>query len=132
MSTILHVAARVKPPKLATDIIVLASSTTHDAMEIPDSWYGSYITIQADGCDVYFGFSTSASAEVSPTATSTLTGDLPNTPATVSMKLVDGQEKDFDLSLLERQAGQKWYLIHEESAGSAYVRVIRSSGPVSR
>lgn len=134
MSSILNNAAGIKPPVLNRDIIVLDSATTHDAVEIPSTWLAHWVTIQADGCDVVFGFSTDPTAEVSTTGKSTLTGAAVSAVgATSGMKIDDGQERHFDLSLLATlESGGKWHFVHEESAASAYVRLIRSSGPSKR
>lgn len=133
MSAILHNAARVKPPRLESDVVVLASATSSGRLRIPASWLGSYITVQAEGADVYVGFSTDASAAVDRTATTTVTSEVPNFPATLPQRIPNGSQADFDLSLLEPlSAGQFWRLVHISSATGGYIRIIRSSGPASR
>lgn len=134
MSAILNNSVSMRPPVVGKDLIVLASTTTHDAVEIPSDWLQSWLTVHADGADVYLAFSTSASAEVAPTGTTTLDGAAVSAiGATNGWKIPEGQTEHFNLAELPKLPGaQKWHLVHEESAASAYVRCWRSSGPATR
>lgn len=134
MTASLDNAASIKPPVIGVDTIIIASSTSSARVQIPTSWLGSWITVKADGCDCYFGFSASATATVDGTAVTTITSGAVASHGTGECdKVVDGGKESYDLSKLEKLSStQHWHFVHKESAGSAYVRLIRSSGPASR
>ena len=127
-------AASITPPVQGKNLWVFASSDTSAAIECHPSWNRSFLTIEADGVDVYVAFSSDPNATVDPTATSTVAGGvITAVDGDECRKIPDGQERDFDLSALPWTSddGKKLYLVIVSSASGGYVRVTRSSGPVT-
>lgn len=132
MSADLHNAAAVTPPVSGTDhLVVLASSATAAVFQIPQDWLRSWITVEGDGCDVYHAFTKDSSLTLDDTATTTLVSNAISSHGTgEAAKAKEDVPKHYDLSKLPRlNGGEEWYLAHKESAGSAYVRITKSSGP---
>lgn len=127
-------AASVTPPVIGGDtpnVWVIAGATSHAQVAVPSDWYGQYLTLHADGADFYVAFSESATAEVSPTATSTITSKAFSAQGTtVCEKIPDGGKLNIDLARLtaHRDQSKALYLVFEASATSSYLRITRSSG----
>lgn len=121
-------AAAVTPPVAeAQNVIVRATVTSAERIQIPDAWRKVGVTLQAEGADVYviFGDSTVAADN---TATSTLTGEeVTAYDGGECIMIPDGSERYCDLSQIDRH-GQAVYLSHIASATGGYVRVWRSTG----
>lgn len=127
-------AASITPPVQGKNLWVFASSDSSTAIECHPSWNRSFLTIEADGVDVYVAFSDDPTATADPTATSTVTsGVITAVDGDECRKIPDGQERDFDLSALPWSSddGKKLYLVIVSSASGGYVRVTRSSGLVA-
>jgi hypothetical protein len=132
MSRDISSSLTIPPPITSVDTIIIASSTSVARCMIPENWRNSWITIMADGCDVYLAFSYSVAATVDITAVTTITSSAVASHGTGEcVKLLNGTSMHFDMS----KAGRKnapLYLVHDESAASAFVRITRSSGQVSQ
>lgn len=129
-------AAGLTPPCGGKNIIVLDSATSSARLKLPASWRTSIITVQADGVDVYVAFG-GTSITASQTAVTTLSSEAPSAHAAgVSYKIPNGQERNFDMTLIgcdnPGNANQLHAvrMAHIESAAGGWVRVYRSSGPV--
>lgn len=128
-SPILANAASINPPIIGKDIVNIASSTNSAVVKIPDAWRLQWVTIEADGCKVYYAFTMSPSESIDETSVSTVdaTTKEPTLPDDACLPIPDGQARGVDCSKylpLEKPL----YMVHKESAGSAYVRLSRSSG----
>lgn len=115
-------ALSVTPPVQGKNLWVLDTSTTSETMDIPGEWARAFITIQADGADVYLAFSANKDAVVDPQSTED-----------TCIKIPDGQHRSFDMAQLPWTAddAKKIFISLISSASGGFIRFHRSSGPVS-
>lgn len=123
-------AAAVTPPVGGSNVIVRASVTSAERIKIPAAWRRSWLTIEADGVDVYVTLGDGTVAADS-TGTTTLTSEEVSAyDGGECSKIPSGSEKPFDLSQL-LPVDADLYLSHVASATGGYVRITRSSGHVN-
>lgn len=123
-------AAAVTPPVPGSNIIVRASVASAERIKIPDAWRRGWVTIEADGVDVYFGFGGSTVA-VDSTGTTTLSSEEVSAyDGGECSKIPSGAEKAVDLSQIQPVI-QDLYISHVESGTGGYFRMTLTSGLVN-
>lgn len=127
-------ATSITPPVQGKNLWVLPASTAFSAIEVPSDWYRSFLTLEAEGADIYVAFSDDPAAEVDPAATSTVSGGkITDMGAKAGARIPEGQIRDYDLSMLPFGTGEarKYYLAFAANSPGSFLRITRSSGPVT-
>lgn len=134
MSDKINQASSPTPPVRGQNTIVLASGTSSGRVRIPDSWLGSFVTIQADGIKAWIAFGGVAVA-ADETDVSTVDGSTFEVTATgtdeVMMVPENGQVDVNTAEFIRLPVGEAVYMAHKSSNTGGYIRLIRSSGRVA-
>lgn len=123
----------ITPPVAGKNLWVLASSASTQKLKLPNSWYRSYLTLQADGVDFWVVFSASSSADVASNAATTVASEEFTTfEGSEGYKIASGTSENFDLGMLlwEFEDSKEVYMAVIASATGGYLRILRSSGVV--
>jgi hypothetical protein len=130
-----YTAISVTPPAQG---VVRATVTTSEEITIFDVWRTRWVTVQADGADVWVRLGAVLKAAASPAVTAARVTTSTGTPPTIalavnaSMHIPSGLSRDFDLSQfkLEASDAEKWEvrLAHISLATTGYIRIIPTSG----
>ena len=118
-----------------------ASVTSVEGFIIPPEWYGGWIKVHNDDASakmgIKFGISEAVvEAMTALTAVSTITANLPDTPAgSPGDVIMAGQKEhynlaDFETARLVANTGRIW-IAHVSSATGGFIRITKSSGPTS-
>lgn len=116
-------AASVTPPR-AGKVYARTSAVVAELIQLPEDIEGArWITLQADGEDIYVLFGDS-SVVASITDRSSLSADVPQDDVNVCIVIPAGQERSFDL----RKRRTLTHFSHISPTANGAVRFWRSSG----
>lgn len=122
-------AASIAPPVEPYVRLATASSVAH---KLPVAFRGTWITIQADGADLYLRFGT-ATLTVDEANVSTITADEAAPAATGAITIPAGQERHYDLRRMiqsDRPDDHRIWMALKSASATGHVRWWKSSGKV--
>jgi len=96
------------------------TETTHHADAVPENFKGKYVTLYATGGNVWFGFSTSASAEIDRTVAATNAGASAKVGAYLPSQYL------LDWVVPDSPPGVPMYFVRESDAVGAVVNMTLS------
>lgn len=128
LPSLLNIAASAGPPAIPAQIVqgaiaVTVASTIQDLSSLSALDKGRFITLHADGGDVYYALNNANSGTIDPTAT--------GFGVTVCQRIPSGQSVSFRIPPVDKPGttGKYQYLLHRTAAGTATLRVAISSVP---
>lgn len=127
-------ALSVSPPD---EVYALAGTTSSEGFKLPTKFHGAWITIQAQGQDVFVIIRKGiAEPTVSATDVSAIASDEITADVNTGVHIPAGQERPFDLRHIKpgipaRSDGatERLWMAHLEAATGGFLRFWKSSGP---